>query len=66
MVLLVDFECLSTKISWSSCSDKCGKRAVSFSLVLLWLVGSFLAERSMPSEKFGISSVLSCIACRKV
>ena len=69
MALLVDFECLSTKISRSSCSDKSGKRraaAVSFSLVLLWLVGSFLAERSMPSEKFGTSSVLSYIAWRKV
>ena len=67
MAFLVPFECLSTKICCSSCSDKFGKRAASFSLVLLLLVvGCLLAKRSTPKEKFGSSALVSSIDCRKV
>ena len=38
----------------------------SFSLVLLLLVGCFLAKRSMSKEKFGSSSLVSSIGYRKV
>ena len=38
----------------------------SFSLVLLLLVGCFLAKRSMPREKFGSSSLVSSNDYRKV
>ena len=38
----------------------------SFSLVLLLLVGCFLAKRSMPTEKFGSSSLVSSNDYRKV
>ena len=38
----------------------------SFSLVLLLLVGCFLAKRSMPREKFGSFSLVSSIGNGKV
>ena len=42
------------------------KSTASFPLVLLLLVGCFPVKRSVPREKFGSSSLVSSIDCRKV
>ena len=46
--------------------EPCINSTASFPLVLLLLVGCFLAKRSVPREKFGSSSLVSSIDCRKV